>query len=292
MKLTPPLHSYTKGCRIWLIINIAINLLFLVSVHGFFYKLVFFLMTAVHLLMLLKPYKEENILLISLTAIICLIELFAGRWLAAILIAGLTYITIHFVKLAYNPQMVLPSQDKKLHRFSSHSIGIYIISFFLILVAILWIIVAVIYLAFPEQLYPYYYGMEYIWYGNTNFIEDKSLVALIGVIFHITQIWLIVGILLHFVIIANIFGLPLDICPIKRRTIPYYKCLDNAKYYVIFRNSLTISTFLAVISIISTIPRTEATDMTAGLGYISLFFLLFLSYLAKRRIKKTKMQEK
>ena len=141
--------------------------------------------------------------------------------------------------------------------------------------AILWIIVAVIYLAFPEQLYPYYYGIEYIWYGNTNFIEDKSLVALIGEIFHITQIWLIVGILLHFVIIANIFGLPLDICPIKRRTIPYYKCLDNAKYYVIFRNSLTISTFLAVISIISTIPRTEITDMTAGLGYISLFFLLF-----------------
>ena len=288
MKLTPPLHSYTKGCHIWIIINIALNILFLVSVPGFFYKLLFFLMTAVHLLMLLKPYKEENILLISLTVIICLIELFAGRWIAAILMAGLTYATIHFVMLAYNPQKSLPSKDKgkMIQQILSRPIGLYIISVFLILMTMFWVITAMFYLVFPERLYIYYYGMENIWYGNTSFIENQSLVTLIGIIFHVTQFLLIIIILMHFIIIANIFGLSLDICPVKRKTISYYKCLENAKYFVIYRNGLTFIVFLLVFSIINTLPRTDATNLISGFGYMSIFFLAFLVWIAKRRIKK------
>ena len=280
-KLTPPLRNYSKGCKIWLIINTILYMVLFWAISGIVFKIMFLIMTVLHMLLLFKPYKEEQFLLVLLSVIICLVELFHGAWGGMVLLASFTLITLHFTMSAYSTIVKQPSKNKT---SDSHPIGIYIFSVFLILMGLLWGIITVFYIAFPKKLYPFYYGMEYIWYGDTSFIENQTLATFIGIVFLATQISVAIITLLHIVIIANIFGLPLDVCPLKRRRILQYKGLKSFKYFIIYRNSLTFSAILVVISILNTFPRTEVTNEVSGLGFISLILLLILSRLAKKRM--------
>lgn len=60
MKLTSPTHTYTKGCRAWLVFTTVFYFFLAVGVSGFFYKFMLLLLAATHLLMVLKPKLSFN----------------------------------------------------------------------------------------------------------------------------------------------------------------------------------------------------------------------------------------